>query len=69
MTKVNNKYREDIFFFGALRSRFRGNYNLMYNAERLGIPASLAIFMLTSQSASANNIGGFDCYGQTDCVN
>jgi hypothetical protein len=42
----------------------------MYNAERLavlGITAFLAILMLTSQSASANNIWGFDsrydCYG------
>lgn len=54
-----------------LRSRFHAN--LMYNAERLavlGIPAFLDVmFMLTSKSASGNNIGGFDCYGQTDCVN
>ena len=34
----------------------------------LGIPALLAITTLTSQFAFANNIGGFDCYGETDCV-
>lgn len=44
----------------------------MYNAEwlaALGIPALFAIIMLTSQSASANMIGGFDCYGESECVN
>ena len=41
----------------------------MNSLAALAIPALLAIIMLTSQSASANNIGGFDCYGQTDCVN
>ena len=41
----------------------------MIKLTTLGIPALLAIIMLTSQSAYANNIGGFDCYGQTDCVN
>ena len=40
----------------------------MNRLTALGIPALLAIVMLTSQSAFANNIGGFDCYGQADCV-
>jgi hypothetical protein len=34
----------------------------------LGIPALLALIMLTSQSAYANNIGGFDCYGEWRCA-
>ena len=41
----------------------------MNSLATLGISALLVIVILTPQSASANNIGGFDCYGQTDCVN
>jgi hypothetical protein len=43
----------------------------MHNTEwsaALGISALLAIIMLTSQSASANMIGGFDCLGESECV-
>jgi hypothetical protein len=40
----------------------------MIELATLGVPALLAIIMVTSQSAYANNIGGFDCYGETDCV-
>jgi hypothetical protein len=43
----------------------------LVNANKLatlGIPALLAITTLTSQFAFANNIGGFDCHGETDCV-
>jgi len=41
----------------------------MNSLATLGISALLVIVILTSQSAFANNIGGFDCYGQPDCVN
>src|SRR5215469_10649761 len=34
----------------------------------LGISALLAIISLTSQSASANWIGGFNCFGEPRCV-
>jgi hypothetical protein len=40
----------------------------MNSLVALGLSALLAIMMLTSQSASANNIGGFDCFGQSNCV-
>jgi hypothetical protein len=43
----------------------------MHNTEwsaALGISALLTIIMLTSQSASANMIGGFDCFGESECV-
>ena len=43
----------------------------MHNTEwsaALGISALLAIIMLTSQSASANMIGGFNCFGEPRCV-
>jgi hypothetical protein len=40
----------------------------MIKLATLGISTLLAIMMLTSQSASANNIGGFDCFGQSNCV-
>jgi len=33
----------------------------MNRLAALGIPALLTIIMLTSQSAAAKNIGGFDC--------
>jgi hypothetical protein len=33
----------------------------MIKLATLGIPALLVIIMLTSQSAFANNIGGFEC--------
>ena len=55
----------------TLDDSFCPSYKLVYNAEwlaALGIPALLAIIMLTSQSASANMIGGFDCYGGWRCV-
>jgi hypothetical protein len=40
----------------------------MNSLVALGLLALLAIIMLTPQSASANNIGGFDCFGQSNCV-
>ncbi len=41
----------------------------MKSLATLGISALSVIVILIPQSVSANNIGGFNCYGQTDCVN
>jgi hypothetical protein len=41
---------------------------MMNSLAALGIPALLAIIMLTPQSASANWIGGFNCFGERRCV-
>jgi hypothetical protein len=40
----------------------------MNSLVALGLSALLAIIILTSQPASANNIGGFGCFGQSNCV-
>jgi hypothetical protein len=40
----------------------------MIKLATLGIPALLVIIMLTSQSAFANEIGGYDCQGEWHCV-
>jgi hypothetical protein len=32
------------------------------------VTAAIGMIMLTSQSASANMIGGFDCFGESECV-
>jgi tetratricopeptide (TPR) repeat protein len=43
----------------------------LVNANKLaalGIPALLVTIVLTSQSASANWIGGFNCFGEPRCV-
>ncbi|MFY9870004.1 MAG: hypothetical protein WAK17_09830 [Candidatus Nitrosopolaris sp.] len=40
----------------------------MNKLATLGIPALLVIIILTSQSASANWIGGFNCFGEPRCV-
>ena len=40
----------------------------MIKLATLGIPALLVIIILTSQSASANWIGGFNCFGEPRCV-
>ena len=39
-----------------------------HTAIALAIPVALAVVLLTSQSASANMIGGFDCFGESGCV-
>jgi hypothetical protein len=41
----------------------------MNRLTALTIPALLAIMMLTSQSTSANWIGGFNYFGEPRCVN
>lgn len=72
-----NKKMEQEQIHNHLRSKttfgdsFCTSYRLAYNVEWLAaleIPALLAIIMLTSQSASANMIGGFDCYGDWRCA-
>jgi hypothetical protein len=40
----------------------------MIKLAALGVSALLAIIILTSQSASANWIGGFNCFGEPRCV-